>query len=32
MTDPWRQIQYHAMLWDPEQVENEASGHLRLVP
>ncbi|MGB5842888.1 MAG: penicillin acylase family protein, partial [Anaerolineales bacterium] len=21
MTDPWRQIQYHAMLWDPEQVE-----------
>jgi penicillin amidase len=32
MTDPWRQIQYHSMLWDPEQVENEASAHLQLVP
>jgi len=32
MTEPWRQIQYHGMLWDPEQVENEASAHLQLIP
>ena len=32
MTDPWRNIQYHDMLWDPEQVENKASAHLQLVP
>jgi penicillin amidase len=32
MTDPWRQIQYKGMLWDREQVENEASAKLELVP
>lgn len=32
MTEPWRQIQYKGMLWDREQVENEASAKLQLVP
>jgi penicillin amidase len=32
MVDPWRNIQYHAMLWDRDQVANEASQHLELVP
>jgi penicillin amidase len=32
MTEPWRHIQYHGMLWDRDQVENEASAHLQLVP
>jgi penicillin amidase len=32
MVDPWRTIQYHAMLWDREQVANEASQHLELIP
>lgn len=29
---PWRQIQYHPMLWDWSQVEEQAEGTLRLVP
>ena len=32
MTEPWRQIQYKSMLWDREQIENEASAKLELVP
>jgi penicillin amidase len=32
MTEPWRNIQYKGMLWDREQVENEASAILELVP
>jgi penicillin amidase len=32
MTDPWRNIQYHPMLWDPGQVEDEANQHLQLLP
>ena len=32
MADPWRQIEYKGMLWDPEQVEAEASAHLELAP
>lgn len=32
MTDLWRNIQYHTMLWDQEQVINEASEHLELIP
>jgi penicillin amidase len=32
MTDLWRKIQYHPMLWERSQVEDQAEGHLRLVP
>jgi penicillin amidase len=32
MADLWRNIQYHPMLWDREQVEAAAEGHLQLVP
>lgn len=32
MTDPWRNIQYHGMLWYREQVEADASAYLELVP
>jgi penicillin amidase len=32
MADPWRQIEYHPMLWERGAVENSSSGHLRLVP
>lgn len=32
MTDLWRTIQYHPMLWDRSQVETSAEGLLRLVP
>jgi penicillin amidase len=32
MTDLWRNIQYHPMLWGREQVEAGAEGHLRLTP
>ncbi|MFL7890773.1 MAG: penicillin acylase family protein [Anaerolineales bacterium] len=32
MTDPWRNIQYHSMLWEPGQVEDEADEHLQLLP
>ncbi|HJW91497.1 MAG TPA: penicillin acylase family protein, partial [Anaerolineales bacterium] len=32
MTDLWRTIQYHPMLWERSQVEDQAEGHLRLVP
>ena len=32
MTDPWRNIQYHGMLWNREQVEADASEYLELVP
>jgi penicillin amidase len=32
MTDLWRNIQYHPMLWTREQVEAAAEGHLRLIP
>jgi penicillin amidase len=32
MTDMWRNIQYHPMLLDREQVEGDVEGHLQLVP
>jgi len=32
MADLWRTIQYHPMLWDRDQVETAAEGHLQLVP
>jgi penicillin amidase len=32
MTDLWRTIQSHAMLWERTRIEAEAEGHLRLVP
>jgi penicillin amidase len=30
--DLWRTIQYHPMLWDQQQVEAAAKGHLVLTP
>jgi len=32
MADLWRNIQYLPMLWDREATEQNAEGHLRLVP
>ncbi|NUM49418.1 MAG: penicillin acylase family protein, partial [Anaerolineales bacterium] len=32
MTDLWRMIQYHPMLWDRQAVEADAEGHLVLTP
>jgi len=32
MTDLWRMIQYHPMLWEQEQVQAGAEGVLRLMP
>ena len=32
MADLWRTIQYHPMLWDRDQVEATAEGHLQLAP
>jgi len=32
MIDPWRNIQYHPMLWSRTEVEAQAEGILRLVP
>ena len=32
MTDAWRKIQYHPMLWEQDMVEGSAEGVLRLVP
>lgn len=32
MTDLWRTIQYHPMLWTRSQVESSAEGHLVLKP
>jgi penicillin amidase len=32
MTDPWRMIEYHPMLWEVDEVEVGAEGVLRLVP
>jgi penicillin G amidase len=32
MTDPWRMIEYHPMLWDRDAVEAGAEAHLVLVP
>ena len=32
MTDLWRMIQYHPMLWDRDAIEAGAEGHLVLVP
>jgi hypothetical protein len=32
MTDPWRSIQYHPMLWEQEQVESDMQDYLRLAP
>jgi penicillin amidase len=32
MVDPWRQIEYHPMLWDRTTIEGTAEGHLRLTP
>ncbi len=32
MTDLWRTIQYHPMLWEREQIEAQAEAHLTLTP
>ncbi|MFN2147160.1 MAG: penicillin acylase family protein, partial [Anaerolineales bacterium] len=32
MIDPWRNIQYHTMLWTRGQVEAAAESHLTLTP
>ena len=32
MTDPWRSIKYHPMLWEQEQVESDMEDYLRLAP
>jgi penicillin amidase len=32
MANLWRTIQYHPMLWDRDDVESGAEGHLRLAP
>jgi penicillin amidase len=32
MIDLWRNIQYHAMLWDRAEIESGAEGHLQLMP
>ena len=32
MTDLWRNIQYHPMSWEREQVESGAEDHLLLSP
>jgi penicillin amidase len=32
MADPWRTIQYHSMLWEQNQVQRAAEGHLVLTP
>lgn len=32
MIEPWRNIQYHPMLWSRAEVEAQAEGVLRLVP
>jgi penicillin amidase len=32
MTDLWRTIQYHPMLWEQEQVKNDAASHLQRIP
>jgi penicillin amidase len=32
LIDRWRFIQYHPMLWDPEDVEAQAEAHLVLTP
>jgi penicillin amidase len=32
MIDPWRNIQYHPMLWNRTEVEARAEGILRLAP
>jgi penicillin amidase len=32
MANLWRTIQYHPMLWDRDDVETGAEGHLRLAP
>jgi penicillin amidase len=32
MTDKWRLIEYHPMLWETSQVQNSAAAHLQLLP
>ena len=32
MIDPWRNHQYHSMLWNRDQVEIGAESHLQLIP
>jgi len=32
MIDPWRNIEYHPMLWTRGQVESAAEAHLTLIP
>jgi penicillin amidase len=32
MADLWRTIQYHPMLWTPEQAQSQAKHHLTLFP
>lgn len=32
MADMWRTIQYHPMLWNPQEIEQEAESLLILTP
>ncbi len=32
LADDWRMIKYHPMHWDRAAIENDAEGHLRLMP
>ncbi len=32
MADLWRNIQYHAMLWDQNMIKAQAASHLQLLP
>ena len=32
MIDPWRNHQYHSMLWNRDQVETGAESYLQLMP
>lgn len=32
MIDPWREVQYHPMLWERDSIEDQAEATLRLVP
>jgi penicillin amidase len=32
MADLWRSIQYHAMLWDQNEIISQAASHLQLLP
>jgi hypothetical protein len=32
MIDPWRNIEYHPMLWNRQLVETVAESHMTLTP